>query len=199
MALSPVPDLSLPWAAASAAWRDHVAARLVPGRPVFVATLFRHVDTGAPPGTLHRIRQLNLLAAELSQALGTYVIDLDAALAHAGGLALGADTRLQSPAAIQLAAETIAGALLSSGLDHVLDGAALVSAQAALPALRQPAPAVHTAPALQRLGPARYVGRGEGLGERGLKDTVRDLAARRIGLAEAVPVIARRLRARVTR
>ena len=200
--MTPVPDAA-PWPAVRAGWHACCVDRLTAGVPVFLTTIFRHVGPDAPPGTLRRIRQLNLMAAELSQELGTSVIDLDAALAHAGGLTLGADTRLQSPAAVRLAAETIAGALLSSGLDAVLDDAALTAAQAALPGLRQAVPVVRVTADLRHLGhaagTARYVRQRALFDDRGLAETLRDLVHRRIPLAEATPIIAQRLRARLQR
>lgn len=200
VALSLTPDGDAgSWSTVRAGWHTRCAAQLLAGVPVFLTTVFRHVEAGAAPGTLRRIRQLNLMAAELSQELGVSVIDLDAALAHAGGLALAADARLQTPAASRLAAETIACALLSSGLDHMLDDDALTAAQAALPGLRQAVPAFSVGADLRHIGRARFVPSRALLDDRGLKDTLTDLARRRIPLTEAVPVIAQRLRARLSR
>jgi hypothetical protein len=46
---------------------------------------------------LERIRRLNLMAAELSQATGANVIDIDGVLAFIGALPLGTDYLLASP------------------------------------------------------------------------------------------------------
>src|SRR5262249_5759649 len=57
----------------------------------FLLTIFRHVDSVATrqhgagtPISIERVRRLNLLAAELSQATGINVIDIDRVFAHAG-------------------------------------------------------------------------------------------------------------------
>ena len=64
-----------------------------------------------------RIRQLNLLAAELSQATNLQVIDLDRTLSDIGALTLQTDYRLGGTLAVAAVARCIALTLLTAGLD----------------------------------------------------------------------------------
>lgn len=94
---------------------------------VFLCTIFRHVESrmldGARHETLARIRMLNLLVADLSQALDVGVIDIDCALAAFGARQLGTDHRLQGPSAATVAGHTIAAAILGANLDDLIDHA----------------------------------------------------------------------------
>jgi hypothetical protein len=132
-----------PWTDVAARLRAQVERLAQDGRPVFICTVFRRpaADSGdVADAQLHRIRQLNLLAIALSQSLATYVADVDRAAADVGGLRLDADYRLQSAAAIGVAAQTIASALVEYGLDSAAPFAVLDAAKAVI-AAREEAPA----------------------------------------------------------
>jgi len=88
---------------------------------VFVTTVFRHISEGdaAQRETLRlRIRRLNRLAAYLSREYGIMVIDLDRDLADIGGRRLKTDYRLGGEYAEQMAARSMARAIVSAGLDN---------------------------------------------------------------------------------
>ena len=88
---------------------------------VFVTTVFRHVSEGdaAQRELLRlRIRRLNRLAADLSREYGIMVIDLDRDLADVGGRRLQTDYRLDGEYAEQVAARSMARAIVSAGLDN---------------------------------------------------------------------------------
>ena len=69
---------------------------------------------------LERIRRLNLMAIELSQASGANVIDIDGVLAFIGALPLGTDYLLASPIAAAVAGDAIVSALLGGIPDEAL-------------------------------------------------------------------------------
>jgi hypothetical protein len=88
---------------------------------VFVTTVFRHISEGdATQRELLRlrIRRLNRLAADLSREFGIMVIDLDRDLADIGGRRLQTDYRLGGEYAEQMAARSMARAIVSAGLDN---------------------------------------------------------------------------------
>jgi hypothetical protein len=88
---------------------------------VFVTTVFRHISEGdATQRELLRlrIRRLNRLAADLSREYGIMVIDLDRDLADIGGRRLQTDYRLGGEYAEQMAARSMARAIVSAGLDN---------------------------------------------------------------------------------
>jgi hypothetical protein len=88
---------------------------------VFVTTVFRHISEGdaAQRELLRlRIRRLNRLAADLSREYGIMVVDLDRDLADIGGRRLQTDYRLGGEYAEQVAARSMARALVSAGLDN---------------------------------------------------------------------------------
>jgi len=88
---------------------------------VFVTTVFRHISEGdaAQRELLRlRIRRLNRLAADLSREYGIMVIDLDRDLADIGGRRLQTDYRLGGEYAEQVAARSMARAVVSAGLDN---------------------------------------------------------------------------------
>ncbi len=88
----------------------------------FLCTVFRyvHAATAGREALTQRIHRLNRMAAELSHDTGIAVIDLDRDLAHIGALALDADYRLTSPAALRVAAHVIVIAMLAVGLDSTV-------------------------------------------------------------------------------
>src|SRR5450631_4533314 len=87
-----------PWPKAETRLRSAYAKLAESGAPVFICTVLRHVGGEPDPekaqALLIRIRRLDLLAAEISRASGTYVIDLDRLLADAGASRLQTDFRL---------------------------------------------------------------------------------------------------------
>jgi hypothetical protein len=134
LCLSMLPELRPPcsdcsiteaqWRAAAALLRDRELAR---GATVFIVTIFRYT-TGEDYALLSLLRRLNLLAARLSQEFGLFVIDVDRMLAHAGALNLHADARLATAEARRAAADAIVETLLSVGIDHIAEPAAIQAA-----------------------------------------------------------------------
>ena len=120
-------------------WKQRISALMEEtARPIFLCTIFRHVPSpgdasaGAHASRLReRIRRLNLLALELSQATGANVIDVDRTLAHFGARLLQTDFSLRGRLAPVVAGEIIAGTLLNAGLDDFVDAAALEKARRA--------------------------------------------------------------------
>jgi hypothetical protein len=108
-----------PWEAAAAALTAQVEATTAATEArVVLCTLFRHVRRGPQEAALReRIRRLNRLAIELAHTTGAAVADIDRACAHVGARALGADYRLDSRLAQEVAGEAIAAALLAEALD----------------------------------------------------------------------------------
>ena len=116
------------WSELAARWRGQAAA-LVAGtaRPVFFCTVFRHVPSLAPTpagwsrdSVLERVRRLNLLAAELSQATGANVIDIDRTLSHFGARVLATDYTVRGRLGAEVAGSVIASAVLGAGLDDLV-------------------------------------------------------------------------------
>ena len=130
-----------PIEATTARWRAHLQQLIGAGAPVFVRTVFRHVQGRAADGSatpmLERIRRLNLMAAELSNELGVAVIDIDRAFAHIGGRVLQTDYRLSGVLAAEVAGQTTVWSLLSFGLDDVIDPDVQEKAKAVLGDLSQ--------------------------------------------------------------
>jgi hypothetical protein len=91
------------------------------GNPVFICTLLRHVesedDIEGADRIRRRLRQLNLLATELSRAYGALVIDLDRVLADVGARRLETDYRLGGKAAVELASNAVAVCVVANALD----------------------------------------------------------------------------------
>ena len=95
-------------------------AKVTPDRVTFVSTILRHFPD-SPPAGMTRLRRLNLLATQLSQRFGVFVIDIDRALAHRGALALETDARLTGTRGQEAAARVIAHAMLAYGLSGVVN------------------------------------------------------------------------------
>jgi hypothetical protein len=95
------------------------------GVPVMICTLFRRVgddgDAKMAGQILRRIRQLNLLATELSQEFGALVIDLDRVLADVGARRLDTDYRLRGTKATEVAGNAIARCIAADALDAFVD------------------------------------------------------------------------------
>jgi len=118
-----LPELQRPFPPADLA--DRMAALQARAPLVFLCTIFRHVSdrdrTGGANDLLVRIRALNLMAIELSHALGVRLIDVDRVLAYFGGRPLGTDYRLGGPVAPGVVGHAMATAILSGGLDDLVD------------------------------------------------------------------------------
>lgn len=135
--LNEVASIRIPFAEVAARWHRQAAALTsATPRPVFFCTVFRHVPAPADPpegwsraSLLERIRRLNLLAAELSQATGAYVIDIDRTLAHFGASPLRTDYALAGKQGAEVAGDVIAAALLGAGLDDLVDAEVLEEAR----------------------------------------------------------------------
>ncbi len=112
-------SLDMPWPDALAELRTWVAELAESGDPVLVTTIFRCIPgvEDADGKLLTRIRRLNLLAAELSREFGVFVIDLDRVLTDIGGMVLGADYRLQSQMAADVAGQAIALCIATNALE----------------------------------------------------------------------------------
>jgi hypothetical protein len=188
---------------AAAALRDGIMAR---GVPVFVVTIFRHL-TAKHSALLPRLRRLNLLAARLSQEFGIFVIDLDRVLAHRGARELDSDARLGSEAARRLATEVIVETLLSMGVDHLIDDAALQRALVFQQGQREIARMQLSVPTeLMRLERRPVKSRSQNystqrdlIDDRGLAGLLRDLRAGRIGSMAFGWQIARKFAQRAAR
>jgi hypothetical protein len=121
-------QLDEPSAMTAARWRAFFKSLPGEGAPAaFLCTIFRHVGSAAdrwqnraPPVAIERIRRLNLLAAEISQATGVNIIDIDRVFAHVGARALRTDYRLGGELATGLAADTIVTTVLTVGLGERL-------------------------------------------------------------------------------
>lgn len=135
--LNEVSSIHLPYADVAARWHRQAAAVIAAtSRPVFYCTVFRHVPMPAHPPQgwsrapiLERIRRLNLLAVELSQATGAGVIDIDRTLAHFGAAPLRTDYTLAGKQGAEATGDVIAGALLGAGLDDLVDAETLEKAR----------------------------------------------------------------------
>lgn len=110
--------LERPLSVVESAWRERLASRLAgPERIVALCTVFRVVsDRQARPILIERIRRLNLLAAELSQAFNVYVVDLDRTLSFFGAGTMRSDFRLSGHRAAEVAGHAVATTLLATGL-----------------------------------------------------------------------------------
>ncbi|MEO8487357.1 MAG: hypothetical protein ABI585_13580 [Betaproteobacteria bacterium] len=117
--------------AIGARWRERLRALVPHAASVLLCTIARcveaplpaHAQAAMPP--IERIRRLDLLAVELSHDTGAAVADVDRIVAHIGARTLGADHRLASAAAVEVAAWTILATLVSGGTldDHAGPGA----------------------------------------------------------------------------
>jgi hypothetical protein len=115
------------------------------GTPVFICTILRHIGGDEKPeaaDTLRiRIRQLNLLAAEISRETGAFVIDLDRVLADIGARRLQTDYRLAGTTAAEMAGHFMALTVIGNGLDAFvpfeIQDAASVFLAASRPALAE--------------------------------------------------------------
>ena len=116
-----------PFGDTEAQWRDHLTLLQDTGATVFVCTIYRHIGGQGDPlvrrAMLERVRRLNLMAVNLSHSLGVGVIDLDRAFAERGTETLQTDHRLEGRIAAEAMGHSVLSALLSMGLDEILDPA----------------------------------------------------------------------------
>ncbi len=112
-------SLDVSWPTAQAELHTWIAELAQAGDPVLVTTVFRCIPEAQDPEgkLLTRVRRLNLFAAELSREFGVFVVDLDRALTDIGGMVLGADYRLQSQMAADVAGQAIALCVATNALD----------------------------------------------------------------------------------
>jgi hypothetical protein len=117
----PLAQLDLPWMEVERELRASYAALCQIGAPIMICTLVRHVGIEDGPSAaahkLRRLRQLNLLATELSREYGALVIDLDRFLADIGARRLKTDYRLRSAEAADVAGKFIAKSIIANALD----------------------------------------------------------------------------------
>lgn len=103
------------------------------GATILLCTIFRHVPDRALAGgssqMLMKIRELNLLAIDLSHRLGVYIADVDRVMSGIGARRLASDYRRRSAMGADAAAYAIAQCLLRGGLDAVSDPDLLERAQ----------------------------------------------------------------------
>jgi hypothetical protein len=142
------------------------------GTPIFICTVLRHVEREENiervQAVRNRIRQLNLLAAEISRETGAFVIDLDRVLADIGARRLQTDYRLAGQAASEMAAHVISLVLLDNATDEFASFEIQGAAREKLLGLR---PAVAQDDAVKRELTLRHELRSIGDGRR--KQTVR--------------------------
>jgi hypothetical protein len=113
--------LNGPWSELEREMRESYAELCQIGAPILICTLLRHVsfegEKEIVARKLRRIRQLNLLATELSREYGALVIDIDRIFAGIGARVLNTDHRLQSPEAIRVASNVISLCVTADALD----------------------------------------------------------------------------------
>lgn len=117
----PLEQLDAPWADIEQSLRNSYAALGETGEPVMICTIFRHVATALDPEkadhTRRRVRQLNLLATELSREYGALVIDLDRVLADIGARRLNTDHRLGGGTVVDVASQAVALSIVANAVD----------------------------------------------------------------------------------
>jgi hypothetical protein len=191
------PIIEQEWRRAAAALRERELAR---GATVFAVSIFRYT-TGDDCSVLPLLRRLNLLATRLSQEFGFFVIDIDRAFADAGAMNLQADARLGSAEARLSASNTVVETLLTVGIDHLVDAAAIHAALArhklrysggstGLSALSYSGPLKRTH--VNGHAQASLAGSHDVYG--GIRSVLRDLCAPRIGLRWRMPLMRALLR-----
>jgi hypothetical protein len=112
-----------PWPESEQRLRKTYAALVKRDVPLFICTVLRHVDDDDEAQVVSqrvRIRQLNLLAAEISRETRSYVIDLDRVVADIGARRLQTDYRLSGQAAADMAGHFVALTLVNNALDALV-------------------------------------------------------------------------------
>lgn len=125
--------------AARTRWTQRIERLQGSGVPCVLCTVFRHTGAripGHPDPLGRRIAQLNLLAAQLSQATHASVADVDRCLCELGARALRTDFRIGTGAAATLAGHAIARAVLMEALEGQLPPQALERASETLGSVR---------------------------------------------------------------
>jgi len=128
-------DLSFDDLAAS--WWEQISTLMInTDRPVYICTVFRHVPPASESFSRkqrqwlqERIRRINLLAIEISQATGVNVIDLDRAMTYVGAKILQTDFMLSGKLGAEVAGDVIATTLISTALDEIVTSDTLTKAQ----------------------------------------------------------------------
>jgi hypothetical protein len=153
-------QLDTPWEDVERDLRSSYATLGETGNPVMICTVLRHVEASGDfekaDRTRRRLRELNLLATELSREYGALVIDLDRTLSHIGARRLKTDYRLGGAAVSDVAAKSVALSIAASALDPF----ARIDIQDATRAvLENYRPAIDGAPALK---PTHLMALGQG-------------------------------------
>jgi hypothetical protein len=123
VSLLPEVDRDEAWATTEQRVRGAVTGVLEAGvANLFLCTVLRHAGGADEPAEAvvarrTRIRRLNMLAINLSQEFGVFVVDIDRDLAAIGARALDTDYRLGGDFAAGAAGKSIAMSLLLIGLD----------------------------------------------------------------------------------
>jgi hypothetical protein len=118
-------DIDRPWPEVEQALHGSYKALCEAGDPVLICTILRHVETAGEAAAdveraariRRRLRQLNLLATELSRQYGALVIDIDRALADVGARRLATDYHLGGALAAAFASKTVALCIATNALD----------------------------------------------------------------------------------
>src|SRR5207244_6647641 len=130
------------WADLEQDLRSSYSALCEAGDPVMICTILRHVegetDREKADHTRRRLRQLNLLATELSREYGALIIDLDRILADIGAGRLNTDYRLGGAAAVDVAGKAVAVSIVAHALDAFAPVDVQDAARAVLESYRQP-------------------------------------------------------------
>jgi hypothetical protein len=121
-----------PWAEAEARLVRRFGEIVPAASRCYLCTIFRSVGPDEAPGTLARIRRLNLLATELSRQTGLFVIDLDRALADIGARSYAVDCRLEGPFGVEAVAREMVATLIATGFHARFPRAAQESLERAL-------------------------------------------------------------------
>jgi hypothetical protein len=119
--LLPLSRIDEPWSEVERELHLTYEALCGTGNPVIICTILRHVDADDDPEQADRIRrrlrQLNLLATELSRQYGALVVDFDRVLADIGARRLETDYRLGGEAAADVAGKALALCIVTNTLD----------------------------------------------------------------------------------
>jgi len=117
-------QMETPWSALEQSLRASYAKLSESAAPIMICTILRHVSPAGESDLsgriLRRLRQLNLLATELSREYGALIIDLDRILADIGARRLGTDYRLGGADAVNVASNAIALGIAANALDGIV-------------------------------------------------------------------------------
>lgn len=205
----PLARVDLPWEQAAQQLRASYAVLCQIGVPVMICTVLRHVsfegDPTAAARKLRRLRQLNLLATNLSHEYGAIVIDLDRILADIGAHNLNTDYRLGGAEVVGVAGHAIARSIIANALDAFVPVDVQDAARAVLEGNR---PALGPAPPI---APTNLMAMGKGrrkqlvatvtdsVQENHVGWLVRQFLTRQIGLGEALAKLSQAVRRRGAR